>query len=83
LINALIEARSCERFKTLSEQITDKDLSAFYYELMISEAGHYRVLLDLAKLYNPEKQVQQRWEELLSKEAEIISSLQVRSDRLH
>jgi tRNA-(ms[2]io[6]A)-hydroxylase len=83
LLNALIEARSCERFKTLSEQIEDAYLSDFYYQLMISEAGHYKVLLDLAKLYNPEQQVLARWDELLKKEAEIISSLGIRSDRIH
>ena len=83
LINALIEARSCERFKLLSEQIPDADLAAFYRELMASEAGHYRVLLDLANEYMPPATVKKRWNELLEQEADIIASLEIRDDRIH
>jgi tRNA 2-(methylsulfanyl)-N6-isopentenyladenosine37 hydroxylase len=83
LLNALIEARSCERFKTLWKNIPDQELSKFYYELMISEAGHYKNFLQLAKKYLPEQEVNDRWRELLSQEAEIIKSLDVRGDRLH
>ena len=83
LINALIEARSCERFKMLWKNIPDPDLSKFYYELMVSEAGHYRNFLQLAKKYLPEEQVNERWRELLSQEAEIMRSLEFRSDRFH
>ncbi len=57
LISALIEARSCERFRLLSENIADLELREFYHELMISEAGHYRIFLDLAKEYMPEAEV--------------------------
>ena len=60
LMNALIEARSCERFKTLWKGITDKDLSVFYYELMVSEAGHYKTFLQLAKQFMPEEKVMNR-----------------------
>lgn len=83
LINALIEARSCERFKMLWKNIPDQELSKFYYELMVSEAGHYKNFIQLAKKYLPEEQVNQRWRELLSQEAEIMKSLEVRSDRFH
>lgn len=83
LMNALIEARSCERFKLLWKNIKDVELSAFYYELMISEAGHYKNFLRLAHEYMPEEYVTKRWNELLSQEAEIMKRLEVRGDRMH
>jgi tRNA 2-(methylsulfanyl)-N6-isopentenyladenosine37 hydroxylase len=83
LMNALIEARSCERFKILWKSIVDPELSKFYYELMVSEAGHYRNFLQLAKEYMPEEVVMQRWRELLEQEAEIVKNLEVRGDRMH
>jgi tRNA-(ms[2]io[6]A)-hydroxylase len=83
LLNALIEARSCERFKILWKNIPDKELSEFYYELMVSEAGHYRNFLQLAKEYIPEKTVEARWRELLAQEAEIMKNLDPRGDRMH
>ncbi len=83
LIAALIEARSCERFRLLSENISDHELRDFYHELMISEAGHYRIFLDLAKEYMPEAIVKQRLQEMLEAEAEIMKNLEVRGDRIH
>lgn len=83
LMNALIEARSCERFKILSKKIEDQDLAKFYYELMISEAGHYKNFLALAKEYMPEEIVNNRWRELLEDEAAIVRNLEVRGDRMH
>ena len=83
LINALIEARSCERFKLLSEHIQDEELKVFYHELMVSEAGHYRNFIFLAKQYLPAELVQKRWKEWLDIEANIIQSLEVRDDRMH
>ena len=83
LVSALIEARSCERFKLLWKNIADRDLSRFYYELMVSEAGHYKTFLSLAKKYMPEEVVMQRWRELLELEAEIVKGLEVRGDRMH
>lgn len=83
LINALIEARSCERFKLLWKNIGDQELSTFYYELMVSEAGHYANFIDLAKLYLPEEKVKKRWQELLEGEALIMKSLEPRADRMH
>ncbi len=83
LISALIEARSCERFRLLSESISDLELRDFYRELMISEAGHYRTFLDLAKEYMPEDVVKVRWQEMLDAEAEIIGHLEIRGDRMH
>ncbi|NJL15590.1 MAG: tRNA-(ms[2]io[6]A)-hydroxylase [Microscillaceae bacterium] len=83
LICALIEARSCERFRLLSLHIADEELRQFYHDLMISEAGHYTNFIKLAKDYLPEAQVKQRLEELLEAEAEIIARLEVRDDRMH
>jgi len=83
LMNALIEARSCERFKLLWKNIADEELSKFYYELMVSEAGHYKNFLGLAYAYLPEEIVMQRWQEILEQEAEIVRSLPLRSDRMH
>ncbi len=83
LLNALIEARSCERFKVLWKNIGDKALAEFYHELMISEAGHYRSFLHLAKEYMPEEFVMHRWEEWLEHEAEIMRRMEVRGDRIH
>jgi len=83
LLNALIEARSCERFKILHKGIADEELQKFYYELMISEAGHYKNFISLAKTYMPEDYVQNRWKEFLHEEAKIILSLDFRGDRMH
>jgi len=83
LICALIEARSCERFKLLSESLEDESLQKFYRELMISEAGHYRTFIELAEEYLPYDQVRIRWKELLTAEAEIIKILKPRGDRMH
>lgn len=83
LMNALIEARSCERFKLLSEHIADESLQKFYRELMISEAGHYRNFIDLAETYLPAERVWARWKEFLTVEADIITNLDVRGDRMH
>jgi tRNA-(ms[2]io[6]A)-hydroxylase len=83
LMNALIEARSCERFKVLWKNIPDPELSEFYHELVISEAHHYRNFLDLAKTYMPVDYVMRRWREFLEAEAEIVKGLEVRGDRMH
>jgi tRNA 2-(methylsulfanyl)-N6-isopentenyladenosine37 hydroxylase len=83
LLNALIEARSCERFKLLWQNIADQGLAKFYYELMVSEAAHYKNFLLLAKEYQPEEIVMQRWRELLEQEADIMKALAVRGDRMH
>ncbi len=83
LMNALIEARSCERFKLLWKNLEDKELQQFYYDLMVSEAGHYVNFIDLAKKYAPEEYVKQRWKEFLVAEAEIIKNLEPRGDRMH
>lgn len=83
LMNALIEARSCERFKMLWKNIPDESLSMFYYELMASEAGHYKNFLQLAKLYIQEDVVMKRWREFLEEEAKIMIELEWRVDRIH
>ncbi len=83
LMNALIEARSCERFKLLHQNIDDQELQKFYYELMVSEAGHYKNFIALAKQYMPEDYVMTRWKEFLIEEAKILENLEVRGDRMH
>ncbi|MHA4738860.1 MiaE family protein [Dyadobacter sp. MSC1_007] len=83
LIFGLIEARSCERFKLLSETLEDESLQKFYRELMVSEAGHYRTFLELAETYVPQAEVRARWKELLHAEAEIMRTLTPRGDRIH
>ncbi len=83
LIFGLIEARSCERFRLLSEGLEDEYLREFYRKFMISEAGHYRLFLDLAKEYCDEEKVNIRWKELLEQEKEILENLEVRGDRIH
>jgi tRNA-(ms[2]io[6]A)-hydroxylase len=83
LICALIEARSCERFRLLSLYCAEEELRKFYHEFMVSEAGHYRMFIDLAKTYYPEDVVKNRWEEWLEMEAEILQGLELRGDRVH
>ncbi len=83
LVNALIEARSCERFKLLWKNIQDEGLQQFYYELMVSEAGHYVSFVKLAKEYMPANVVDARLKELLAIESTIIQNLAPRPDRMH
>lgn len=83
LVSALIEARSCERFKLLWQQVPDRALADFYYELMASEAGHFVTYVDLAKQYAAPAAVDARLQELLQVEGDIIRKLPVRADRMH
>ena len=83
LLNALIEARSCERFKLLSKNIQDEDLQKFYYELMISEAGHYVTFIEMARMYQDPEKVNKRWQEWLTFEAQVLKSLEIQGDRMH
>ena len=75
LYAALIEARSCERFRLLSEQLKDKELAEFYRKLMVSEANHYTMFLGFARKYGDRKEVDQKWQQLLDHEAEIMKTL--------
>ena len=75
LYAALIEARSCERFRLLSEELEDKKLAVFYKKLMISEAGHYTMFLNFARQYGDRQEVDEKWQQLLNYEAEIIKNL--------
>jgi tRNA-(ms[2]io[6]A)-hydroxylase len=74
LLSAMIEARSCERFKVMSEHINDQQLSEFYHELMISEATHYSTFIRLAKKYADGIDVDKRWKEFLDYEAQVIQN---------
>jgi tRNA 2-(methylsulfanyl)-N6-isopentenyladenosine37 hydroxylase len=77
LYAALIEARSCERFRLLSEHLKDKKLAIFYRKLMISEANHYSSFLGFARQYGERKEVDTKWDALLEFEAEIMKTLSV------
>ncbi len=80
---ALIEARSCERFRLLSLYIAEDDLKEFYHKFMVSEAGHYKMFLALAKLYFGEDVALNRWKEYLEYEAKLMKRLETRGDRMH
>ncbi|WP_299434961.1 tRNA-(ms[2]io[6]A)-hydroxylase [uncultured Maribacter sp.] len=75
LYAALIEARSCERFRLLSEQLEDKDLAEFYRKLMVSEASHYTMFLQFARQYGDTEEVNKKWQDLLTYEAQIMKNL--------
>ncbi len=83
LTMALIEARSCERFKRLSEGLDDAYMRNFYRRFMESEAGHYTLFINLSELYLPKEKVRRRWAEWLQYEKELIESAEVRGDRIH
>ncbi|WP_372755062.1 tRNA-(ms[2]io[6]A)-hydroxylase [Mariniflexile sp.] len=75
LYAALIEARSCERFRLLSEELEDKELATFYRNLMVSEANHYTMFLGFARKYGEKKEVDAKWQQLLEYESKIIANL--------
>ena len=83
LTMALIEARSCERFKRLSEGLQDPYMQKFYRRFMESEAGHYTLFINLAELYLPKDKVRKRWSEWLQYEKQVMASAEVRGDRIH
>jgi len=83
LTMALVEARSCERFKRLSEGLNDKYLQKFYRRFMESEAGHYTTFIELSEKYIDTKKVRKRWNEWLKYEKEVIRNLEIRGDRIH
>ncbi len=74
LVAALIEARSCERFKVFADNMNDEELSKFYTDLMISEANHYTLFLGYARKYMDREVVDKKWNDLLSFEAEMMKS---------
>ncbi len=83
LTMALIEARSCERFKRLSENLDNEYMRNFYRKFMESEAGHYTLFITLAEHYLPKEKVRKRWKEWLAFEREMVVNLKVRGDRIH
>ena len=83
LTMALIEARSCERFKRLSEGLDDAYMRNFYRRFMESEAGHYTLFITLAEHYLPKEKVRTRWAEWLAYERNLMNDLEVRGDRIH
>jgi len=83
MFSAIIEARSCERFRLLSENLADESLRAFYHKFMVSEAGHYRLFIDLAEQYYPEEKVRGALQQWLDMEKEVLSQLKPRGDRMH
>lgn len=83
LTMALIEARSCERFKRLSEGLDDEYMRNFYRKFMESEAGHYTLFITLAEHYLPKEKVRRRWKEWLEFEKQLMNEIEVRGDRIH
>lgn len=83
LTMAMIEARSCERFKRLSEGLDDEYLRNFYRRFMESEAGHYTLFIELAETYIDKAKVRKRWKEWLEYEANVMKEIEVRGDRIH
>lgn len=83
LTMAMIEARSCERFKRLSEGLADEYLRNFYRKFMESEAGHYHLFIDLAETYMGKEKTRIRWADWLSYEAGLVQKMEVRGDRIH
>ncbi len=83
LTMALIEARSCERFKRLSEGLKDDYMKKFYRRFMESEAGHYTLFIELAETYIDKERVRRRWAEWLKYEAGVMQQLEPRGDRIH
>lgn len=83
LMMAMIEARSCERFKRLSEGLNDEYLAKFYRRFMESEAGHYTLFIELAEIYLPKEKVRFRWQEWLAHESDIMKKMELRGDRIH
>ena len=83
MICAMIEARSCERFRLLSENLEEGALRKFYYKFMVSEAGHYRLFIDLAEQYYTKEKVKKVWQQWLAIEETVLNDLMPRGDRMH
>ena len=83
MVCALIEARSCERFRLLSENLEEEALRSFYYKFMMSEAGHYRLFIDLATQYYDAETVRTAWQQWLKIEEQVLLLLAPRGDRMH
>jgi len=83
LTMALIEARSCERFKRLSEGLTDTYMRTFYRKFMESEAGHYTLFINLADTYIDKDKVRKRWKDWIAFETNVMLNMEVRGDRIH
>ncbi|MCW3091253.1 MAG: tRNA-hydroxylase [Ferruginibacter sp.] len=83
LTMALIEARSCERFKRLSEGLDDAYMRNFYRRFMESEAGHYTLFINLADTYLPKEKVRERWKQWLKYENKVMDEMELRGDRIH
>ena len=83
MLCALIEARSCERFRLLSEHLEEEQLRKFYYKFMVSEAGHYRLFIDLAETYFPVETVKAAWQFWLKTEEAVLQQVPPRGDRMH
>jgi tRNA 2-(methylsulfanyl)-N6-isopentenyladenosine37 hydroxylase len=83
LVCALIEARSCERFRLLSLHCAEETLRGWYHKFMVAEAEHYRLFLDLATTYFGKDKTRIRWQEYLVAEAAIMQNMTPRGDRMH
>lgn len=84
LISALIELRSCERFRVLGQTARgqDNELASLYQTLWTSEMGHYHVFLKLADAIITPAEVTERWSYMLTAEAEVMA-VQTAGPRMH
>jgi tRNA 2-(methylsulfanyl)-N6-isopentenyladenosine37 hydroxylase len=80
---ALIEARSCERFRLLSLHCADEELRTWYHKFMVAEAGHYKMFIELAERYFGVEMTRSRWQQYLAHEAQVLQNMEVRGDRMH
>lgn len=83
LLSAVIEARSCERFKLLAHELQEQNLKDFYQQFVISEAGHYRLFINLAELYLGKEKTWKRWQEFLDYEAQVMADIGLRAGSMH
>lgn len=83
IVCAMIEARSCERFRLLSLELAEEELRGFYHQFMVAEASHYRLFLELAGLYTDEETALRRWRECIVFETELLANIPIRGDRMH
>ncbi len=82
LVCALIEARSCERMRRLSEGLGEQLLREFYADLLTSEARHFSLYVDLARWAVPGADVDGALDRLAKIEAEVLESAPFEA-RLH
>jgi tRNA 2-(methylsulfanyl)-N6-isopentenyladenosine37 hydroxylase len=79
LLASIIECRGAERFRIVAENVEDDELRKFYKLLWISEAKHGNIFVKMVLKYFDKKEVYERLDFLVKKEAEICSKLPIRA----